>query len=278
MRLVFVVGLVGIALGVWLVVDSFREHPTTLPRPALNLPPDTRIRLLRAVIGALVLGLITRWVVGAIAGMALGWWLAELISGSTTRKAEIARTEAIASWTEMLRDTLSGAHGLEEAIITSANVAPDAIRREVVTLATTLEHEPIDVGLRRFADDLAHPIGDLVVAALLLAATSSTRNLGELLGTLAQSARDESGMRLRVEAARARMRTAVRVITGCTLITALGLVLFNRSYLVVYSDALGQAVLGLIALSWALSLRWVAHMSTFVTPERFLAKTSEVHG
>lgn len=275
MRALFILSLAGVAFGLWLIADSFRARPTQVPRVHVDLPADARLRVLRAVVGALVLWLLTRWVVGAIAGGALGWWLMDLVAGGSAREREIARTEAIATWTEMLRDTLSGAHGLEETITTSADVAPQPIRAEVIALATALEHESLQTALRRFADDLAHPTGDLVVAALSLAASGSTKNLGELLSTLAKAARDECGMRLRVEAARARMRTAVRVITTCTLLTALGLIAFNRSYLTIYGDLLGQCVLGLIAVSWAVSLRWLSNMSRFVTPERFLLHHEE---
>src|SRR3546814_1790109 len=60
----------------------------------------------------------------------------------------------------MLRDTMSGAHGLEEAVTTSAIVAPAPIRREVTALAVRLERQPLDVALRAFATDLAHPTAD----------------------------------------------------------------------------------------------------------------------
>lgn len=192
------------------------------------------------------------------------------------RDRETARTEAIAAWTEMLRDTITGAHGLEEAIMTSAAVAPEPLRREVVDLAVRLERQPLTGSLEAFAEDLAHPTADLVVAALRLASEGAVGDLAELLGTLAVSARDEAGMRLRVEAARARLRTAVRVITGCTLATALGLLLLNRPYLAFYGTPAGQAVLAVVAGLWAASLVWLGRMADFVTPERFLAtRTTE---
>ena len=58
-------------------------------------------------------------------------------------------------------------------------------------------------------------------------------------------------MQLRVEAARARMRTAVRVITGCTLLTAVGLVVLNPTYVDVYSTRSARRVLGLVAAAGA---------------------------
>ncbi len=202
--------------------------------------------------------------------------LRRLFGSKAMRDRETARTEAIAAWTEMLRDTITGAHGLEEAIMTSAAVAPEPLRREVVDLAVRLERQPLTGSLEAFAEDLAHPTADLVVAALRLASEGAVGDLAELLGTLAVSARDEAGMRLRVEAARARLRTAVRVITGCTLATALGLLLLNRPYLAFYGTPAGQAVLAVVAGLWAASLVWLGRMADFVTPERFLAtRTTE---
>src|SRR3546814_5859246 len=72
---------------------------------------------------------------------AVGWFGAELFGSRRAAAQATARTEAIAAWTEMLRDTMSGAHGLEEAVTTSAIVAPAPIRREVTALAVRLERQ-----------------------------------------------------------------------------------------------------------------------------------------
>ena len=90
------------------------------------------------------------------------------------------------------------------------------IRAEVATLALRLEGERLVPALRAFADEVADPTCDLVVAALVLAAEHQAHRLGELLGSLAQAARDQATMRLRVEAGRARARTSVKVIVGAT--------------------------------------------------------------
>jgi hypothetical protein len=216
--------------------------------------------------------------VAAIACGLLGWFSSDLLGGRAGRDAAVARTEAIASWTEMLRDTIAAAHGLESAVTATAPVAPEPIRAEVLALAVAIEREPLPVSLRRLADDLAHPIADLVVSALTVAANGSIRELAELLGTLAAAARDEAAMQLRVEAARARMRAAVQVITGCTVVTAVGLVALNRSYVEVYSSAVGQSTLAVIAMCWGTALWWLARMSEFRTPERFLISETTAAG
>ncbi len=186
------------------------------------------------------------------------------------------RTEAIATWTEMLRDTINAAHGIEAAIAATAAVSPAPIRAEIQQLARRIEHDPLPESLGDLADDLAHPIADLVVAALSAAATHSTRDVADLLGTLAAAARDEASMQLRIEATRARMRTAVRVITGVTVATALALILLNPVYVDVYGTIAGQVMLVFIFSCWGVALWWLGQMSQFRSPERFLFPSTEI--
>src|SRR3546814_11393172 len=83
--------------------------------------------------------------------------------------------EGIASWAEMLRDTMAAAGGLEQSIIASATVAPPAIRREVAALAVRLERERLPIALQEFATQVDDPTCALVVAALLLAAAKTPK-------------------------------------------------------------------------------------------------------
>jgi tight adherence protein B len=276
--MILLAALTGVAMaaGALLLADGLTFRPRrTVARTGPRVPADVRRRAgLAVALGGLGL-LLTRWPVAAVALAGLGWFVPDLSSGRAARERITARTEAVASWTEMLRDTMSGAHGLEEAIITTAEVAPQPIRAEAAALTVRVEREPLASALRAFADDLAHPSGDLVVTVLTLAAEGAVGDLNELLGTLALSAREEAAMQLRVDAARARVRTAVRVIAGVTAATALGLILLNRSYLDVYGSVVGQLVLAAVAAMWAGALWWLARMSRFLAPERFLASPPE---
>jgi tight adherence protein B len=270
----------GFGAGGWLVFTGWsgwsgrpgRAGLTTANLAAWRerLGPQLGVRFGWSAGASLFLGAATRWPVAALTGAAAGWFAPDLFCGRAARDRGIARTEAIAGWAESLRDTISGARGLEAALASTAPVAPLAIRPELSAFAERVYREPLPAALRALADDLAHPTADLVVAALSMAASGSVRDLGELLGTLAVAAREEASMRLRVDAARARMRTAVQVIAACTLVTAAGLVAFNPSYVSIYSSALGQLVLAVIAGIWGVSLWWIARMSEFAVPERFL--------
>ncbi|MBY8852776.1 type II secretion system F family protein, partial [Saccharothrix sp. MB29] len=201
-------------------------------------------RLALPVAAGAATGLLTGWVVGAVlAGLAC-WALPRALGRDPGHTRRVARIEAVATWTEMLRDTLCAAAGLEQAILATAPLVPAAIREEVGELAAGIENgERLAPALRRLGERLDDPVGDLVIAALLLAAEQQTRRLADLLGSLSEAARGQAAMRMRVEAGRARTRTSVRVIVGTTLTFAVTVVLLNPDYMAAYDHAAGQIVL-----------------------------------
>ena len=265
----------GVGLGLFLIVLGWRG--VELPRlaRATTRPKAERatLRLGLAVGAAAVVGVATGWPVGALLAVLAGWGAPGLLAGTRTQTRAVGRIEAVAGWAEMLRDTMAGAAGLEQAIVATAPVAPLPIRAEVATLAVRIEAERLAPALRAFADEVADPTCDLVVAALVLAAEHQAQRLGELLGSLAQAARDQATMRLRVEAGRARTRTSIKVIVGATGGLALGLALLNRGYLAPYDSAVGQFVLLLVGGLFAASFVWLSKMTKATAPERFLTTT-----
>jgi Flp pilus assembly protein TadB len=264
----------GVGLGALLIALGLRGAEGRRPQhhwTRRQLEGHT-LRLAVAVGAAVLVGAGTGWPVAALLAAAACWGVPQLFTESKAHAQLIARVEAVAGWAEMLRDTMAGAAGLEQAIIASAPVAPLAIRKEVATLAARLERERLAPALRAFADEVADPTCDLVVAALVLAAEHQASRLGEMLGTLAASARDQATMRLRVEAGRARTRTSVRVIVGVTLGLALFLALLNHGYLAPYSSPLGQFVLLVVGVLFALAFAWLAKITRPVEPARLLRR------
>src|SRR5690606_16550296 len=73
-------------------------------------------RMLLALAGFTLVGLVTRWPIAALYAGLAGWFLPSIVGGKAAREGQIARIEAIASWAEMLRDTMAGAGGLEQSI------------------------------------------------------------------------------------------------------------------------------------------------------------------
>ena len=272
----------GVGLGVVLIVAGWRG--VDLPRPTRRLEragvgraqvgrprlERANLRIALAVGAAVVVGAATGWPVGAVLAGLAGWGAPGLLGGAGRHQAAVGRIEAVAGWAEMLRDTMAGAAGLEQAIVATAPLAPLPIRAEVATLAVRLDSERLAPALRAFADEVADPTCDLVVAALVLAADHQAQRLGELLGTLAQAARDQATMRLRVEAGRARSRTSVKVIVGATGALVAGLALVDRGYLAPYDTLTGQLVLVLVGAMFALSFVWLARMTRPANLERIL--------
>ena len=235
----------GVGAGVLLIVHGLRRTTRhTASRPRLRLSQEQILRLAGCLGAAVVVGLLTRWPVGAALAAIAAWTLPRMLGTDRAAQKAQARTEAVAAWAEMLRDNLSAAAGLEQAIIASATVAPAAIRDEVTTLAAAIRAGTgLPDALAAFRESLNDPTGDLVVRALSQAAHRQASKLADLLAELAELARKRTAVRLRVAAGRARVRTSARVVTVTTLVFAVGLVVLNRSYLSAYDTAMGQLVL-----------------------------------
>ena len=240
---------VGVAAGLLLIAFGLLG---TTSGPSFALPQSvsrqTWIRLAGCLVVAAVVGAATRWPVGAVlAGMAT-WTLPALLGGDRANTQALARTEAVASWAEMLRDNLGAAAGLEQAIIAAAQVPPAAIADEVTALAADIRAGT------RLPDALAN-VPDRVERpdratwwsrALSQAAHRQASRLADLLSELAELARKRAAVRLRVAAGRARVRTSARVITATTVVFAAGLVVLNRTYLARLRHPTGQLVLLLV--------------------------------
>jgi tight adherence protein B len=188
-------------------------------------------------------GLLTQWPAAAILAAGAGFAIPNVIR-ATGKKNPTARTEAIATWTELLRDTLSAASGLSQALVSTAPLAPDPIRRQVGDLASRLiSGIPLSDALRLFADEMNDPSSDMVVCALTLAASARAQRLGELLTALAESIHEEVKMRLRVESSRASARSGVRTIVLFSLGFATVLEFAAHSYLQPFGTPMGQVAL-----------------------------------
>ena len=183
---------------------------------------------------------------------------------------EQALVDAIATWTEQLRDTLSGSHGLEQAIVATSAHAPYELQLEVKKLASYIAYGSLENGLRRFGDAINNSTADFVVAALITASQHQARDIVQLLSQIAACARDESKMRSRVWVSRARTRSSIKIIASVISTFVLGLLVFNQKYLEPYSSIQGQLVLSVVFGFFALSFSLMQTMSKIIEPERFV--------
>ena len=259
------------AAGVWIAIAGFRgvTQRSTVRRPISWDQLWWRGGLF--VAAAAAGWALTGWpAAGVLAGGAAA--VAPLLSGTRRRRDELnAKSEALASWAEMLRDTITAHAGLREAIALTARVAPAPIRKEVQLLAVRAERESLTTALRRFAVEVADPVADLIVASLVIAAERQAQRLAELLTQIAGSAREQSAMRLRVETGRARTYASSRALVAITFGLAVILLVFSPTFMSPYDSATGQIVLMAIGALFAGALWALVQLGRPVTPPRLLA-------
>ncbi|MFI1094538.1 type II secretion system F family protein [Streptomyces sp. NPDC020917] len=254
------------------------------PVPAGQTQADKASELVRflsqrgsiaVVAGMAVLGL-TRWVVLGVASAVLVFTWDRLFGGAAEERAAMKRVEALAAWTESLRDTIAGAVGLEQAIPASARAAAPALRVHLDSLVDRLRSRtPLPDALQHLADEINDASADIIIAALILNAKLRGPGLREVLGALAKSAREEVDMRQRVMAQRASTRRSVQIVVIVSVLFVLGLAIFNRGFVQPYGTAIGQLVLTVVCGLFAAGFWWLRSLSKIETPDRFLVHAPE---
>src|SRR4051812_8914884 len=171
--------LLGLALGgslLLLVAAAMGWKPR--PRTNTKLGNNTggvlwggqarRRALVAAAVGLLVAA-ITRWPVAAGAAVAVIYLWPRMFGGARSAAGQVERVEALATWTESLRDSIAGSIGLEEAIRHSLYVAPPVLNPALQRLEGRLRVQiPLPHALAAYAEEFEDSSADLVVAALIL--------------------------------------------------------------------------------------------------------------
>ena len=261
--------------GLFLLAVALRGLPPRAPGAPGRLRGWARevgpARMAAAVLAGLVVLVATGWLVAGTGAalLVLSW---RGMSGVAGERAAMARLEALATWTESLRDTIAGAVGLEQAIPASLRAAAPSLREPLTAMVERLHTRvPMPEALRRFADDLADPGADLIVAALIINAGLRGPGLRDLLGALSRSVREELDVRRKVNAQRRSTRRGAQIVVGISVGLALGLALFNHAYVQVYDGVTGQLVLCIVVGLYAAGIGWMRALARFPVPERLLA-------
>ena len=264
--LVVTAASVVLVAGLYVLASGFRARPPRHPRPSrlraldLRAAIGQRKRLAVALAVGVVFGVWTGWPLAFAAGVLGCWHLPRLLGPDTAAAERIATVEAIATWTEMLRDTLSAAAGLAQAVLASTGVAPYALREPLGRLGASLRARvSFTQALEAFGEDLADPIADQVVVCLAHAHSHQVKHLSDLLSELAEAARAQVSLAVQVNAERAKHRTSMRTITSVSLAMAVGFSVFYPPFVAPYGTPAGQGVLlvviGLFALSFVFMRR-----------------------
>jgi len=264
----------GLALAVAAYVGLPARDPAkpSLLRSAQRRGAGLSARAGAGTVAGLVTLLVTRWPVMALSvGLLVAYW-DRLVGGGGEERLAILRLEALAVWTESLRDTIAGAVGLEQAIPSSVDATPPVLRPPLNLLVDRLRiREPLPDALLAFADDLDDPSADTVVAALVLNARLRGPGLRDVLTALADSTREELDMRRRIESGRRSVRRSVRLVLGIVLSVVTLIVVLNGTYVQPYDDSVGQLVLLLVAGLFLAGLLWLRRLARPERTDRLLS-------
>lgn len=275
----FIAAVACIALGLMALVQLARGRsiaPTFLfQRTKFG---SDRVRHLGISIGAGILVLVlTRWPLAGVAAGVLVFGWPRLFGGAAVGRRHLAKIEAIAAWTESLRDTATAAAGLEQAIPATLPAVQPLLRAPVRELAARLDGRvPLPEALARFADDVDDPAADMVVAALSLNARQRAGGLDRILTSLALSSRAELEMRRKVELERRSLRRQAQRIALAVAGFAIAQAIFARGWVAPYSSPTGQLVL---AVFFACFVGAFARMKSLAASEpepRFLTSPDQV--
>ncbi|MFD6549704.1 type II secretion system F family protein [Streptomyces sp. NPDC058398] len=271
-----VAGLIGVVAGV-VGTTAARRAPGRRRWPARHQglqSEDARLRR-RTLAAAASVVFVVVWLVSGnfVGGVLLGaavvgvpW----LISPGQLAKERIGQLEGLSEWTQRLAGLLRLGMGLEQAMITSRQGAPEELAGQITNLSDRLRlgWRPQEA-LRAFAGELDDVTADKVVAALVLSVNERGPGLAQALEDLAGTVREEVAKKRAIEADRAKPRTTVRWMTIITVgVVVAGF--FVPSYTRPYSTLLGQLVLALLTAGFVGVLALMRQLGSFRRIPRFL--------
>lgn len=274
----FLVAVASACFGLLAIVRLSRGM-SVLPRIPLRPAFDRRStrQLGVALVAGLVALLITRWALAGLAAAAVVLLWPRLFGGGRAGRRQLEKIEALAAWTESLRDTATAAAGLEQAIPATVGAAHALLRAPVRDLAARLDGRvPLPEALARFADDVDDPAADMVVAALSLNARQRAGGLERILTSLAASSRTELEMRRKVEHERRALRRQAQRIAFAVLAFVALQALFARGWVEPYSTPLGQLVLTILAAIFIGAFVRMRSLSNGDVEARFLTSPREI--
>ncbi|WP_344309779.1 type II secretion system F family protein [Fodinicola feengrottensis] len=218
------------------------------------------------------MGVVTGWPVTVALAAAGVWALPPILGPDRVAVRRQQRCEAVATWTESLRDLVSAGAGLHHAITVSARKAPEPIATEISELAGAIHRgDRLPAALRRCGHHLDDRTADLVIATLATAtAGHAGAGVARQLAALAATARDQVATRRRLEPQRARVRTSVRIITATSVGTVAFLAVTSHQFLAPYDSWTGQLTLLVVGVLFSGAFLLLGRMGREPDSGRFL--------
>lgn len=223
------------------------------------------------ILAGVVIWAVSGWPVAGIVAMLAVPGLPYFFGAAAVAKRRIDVLQGLEEWVRRLADSMAAGAMPIQTIVTAAAHAPAAIKEPAAGLAAGLSSPRGDQqhALRRFADDIDDPLGDMVVIALGVAATAPSARTPDMLRILARQLADDVAACRRIETDRAEPRSEARTIVIVQILFVVAVAAFT-SYAKVYGTVTGQLVLALLAAIVIGALVMLRKLSISTGPARLL--------
>lgn len=263
----------GLALAHLRGVDLLGSAGSAGARPRRQLER----RQVLALVAGLAAWLLTSWPVLGLAFAAMVLLVPNLFLQRSETQIRNDRLTALAAWTRRLGDLMrsGGVTSLRDALIRTADTAPVLIRPEAQRLASRIGPQGADAALRAFAEEIADPISDEIVMALLIRERQGGSGLPNLLDQLAETVESQIANERAVDAERHRQVVVVRILLIIAGVMWVGAKWVGGAILTYYDSPSGQVVLALILSVFVGAAVWVQQALDPTPRDRLLGVGSE---
>jgi len=241
-------------LGLLVVYDGLAGPKVQTGR--LRRARDVGPAVAACAVGAGVGLVSTGWPVAAIAGGALGVAIPRALAKSREERSRLAKREALAEVSARLRDAIRSGIGLSDALAQAAANATPVIAPELRRLVAEARVSGLGLAAASFAQRVEDPSAELLGSALSLADRLGSRNLTEVLDSLAEAAMAQVSVLREARARQTRARVSARIVAAVPMLLLLAIRRANPSYLAPFGAPAGQAV-----LAFAFLLVWIGYAS-----------------
>lgn len=273
-----------LALGLIAVFRLLRGRPLlpeALTRPLAQRAgrrsiADHKVYVTAAVVFAAAFGVSRNFVIAVIAGAAVVLWPL-VAGGGRAERAELAKLEALAQWTESLRDLAQKGAGLESVIPKTATTASDVLAAPLRHLTFRLSvRVPLPQALSLFADEVDHASADLVVGALALAARQRKGQLSRVLSALSSSLREELEQRTKIMRERNVVRREAGQVAGLSAALVAAGSFFSPPSLPNSSSTTAELLPVVLATGFVFVFSRVRKLAEPIKEPRFLSAATDV--
>ncbi|WP_261570266.1 type II secretion system F family protein [Frankia gtarii] len=256
-------------LGVWLFVAAARGAalPTRLPGRHPTLPARQGILLLAV---AVLAGATTRAPVLSLVLAAIGY--VTLDTGRGPSVPAVTRLgEAVATWTEAVRDGLGAGRHLRAALVASCDRPPDELAEPLGRLAARLETMPVPDALRALRAEVAHPALGPVATALDVAYQRGAGDLTRLMASQVETTRADVARLRDQHALRAKHRRSMTLLLVLFAVSITVVLLVWPAFFAAYRCLTGQIVLAALGAAVVGAVHSLVRMSQPDLPPDFFS-------